>query len=151
MRISCVAGGLLLAIAIALALAGCSEESGVPAGQPSADSEQVRRGAQVFEQNCAVCHGERAQGAENWRQRDENGRFPPPPLNGTAHTWHHPYAQLRDIIENGTGAQGGNMPAWEDTLSDEEIDAVIAWFQSLWSEEVYEAWVEIEQRARAAQ
>lgn len=137
------------AVVLAGAMLGCSERT--PSGeQPSADSHQVRRGAQIFEQNCAVCHGERAQGAENWQQRNEKGRFPPPPLNGTAHAWHHPYAQLRDIIENGTGEQGGDMPAWEDTLSDEEIDAVIAWFQSLWPEEVYEAWLEIDNRAREA-
>ena len=140
---------ILVSMLLASVFLGCSEESSAP-GVRSADPAQLRRGAQIFAQNCAVCHGERAQGAENWRKRDAQGRFPPPPLNGTAHAWHHPYAQLRDIIENGTAAQGGNMPAWSETLSDAEIDAVIAWFQSLWPEEVYEAWVEIDNRARAA-
>lgn len=145
MRFGWIAVGLLFAGM----LSGCSDESPAPGERP-ADAEQLRRGAQIFEQNCAVCHGQNAQGDPNWRERDAQGRFPPPPLNGTAHAWHHPYAQLRDIIERGTAAQGGNMPAWGDKLSDEEIDAVIAWFQSLWSEEVYEAWLEIDNRAREA-
>lgn len=110
--------------------------------------EQVRRGARVFEQNCAVCHGAGAEGAENWQFRGPDGKFPPPPLNGTAHAWHHPLAQLFSMIENGT-QPAGNMPAWDDTLSDEEIIAAIAWFQSLWPDEVYQAWFEMEMRVRA--
>jgi mono/diheme cytochrome c family protein len=111
---------------------------------------QVRRGAEVFRQNCAVCHGAGAEGAENWQFRDADGRFPPPPLNGTAHAWHHPLAQLFDMIENGTQPTG-NMPAWGDTLSDDEILAAIAWFQSKWPDEVYQAWFEMEMRVRSAQ
>ena len=91
--------------------------------------EQVRRGAAIFQQNCAVCHGTGAEGADNWQYRGPDGKFPPPPLNGTAHAWHHPLAQLFHMIENGTQPTG-NMPAWGDALSDDEIIATIAWFQS---------------------
>jgi len=34
------------------------------------------------------------------------------------------------------------MPPFEDTLSDEEIDAAIAYFQSKWNDEVYTLWSE---------
>ncbi len=33
------------------------------------------------------------------------------------------------------------MPPFNEKLSAEEIDAVIAWFQSLWSDEIYTVWV----------
>ena len=41
------------------------------------------------------------------------------------------------------GAQvGGTMPPFEDKLSADEIDSVIAWFQTKWSDEIYAAWNE---------
>lgn len=42
------------------------------------------------------------------------------------------------------------MPGWGATLSDAEIDAVIAYFQSLWSDDVYAAWYDMTQRAAGA-
>ncbi len=107
---------------------------------------QVQKGARVFAANCAVCHGDRAQAEDTWRQRLPDGKFPPPPLNGTAHAWHHPLFELREIIKYGSDPALGNMPAWGHILSDAEIDAAIAWFQSLWPHEVYEAWREIDAR-----
>ncbi len=32
------------------------------------------------------------------------------------------------------------MPPFNDKLSSDEIDAVIAWFQSLWPDEIYRVW-----------
>jgi thiol:disulfide interchange protein DsbC len=34
------------------------------------------------------------------------------------------------------------MPAFEDKLSDDQIDAIIAWFQSLWTDEIYSLWMQ---------
>jgi len=112
------------------------------------DPEMIARGGRLYREHCARCHGERGEGAPNWRQRGPDGKWPPPPLNGTGHTWHHPLAALRMTIRNGTLAMGGSMPPWKGKLSDEDIDAVIAWFQSQWPDEVYEAWEGIEARAR---
>ena len=39
------------------------------------------------------------------------------------------------------------MPAFRGSLTDEEIIDVIAWFQSLWPEEIYTQWWRIQQRA----
>ena len=112
------------------------------------DIAQIVRGAAVFKQNCASCHGANGEGAANWRQRDANDKFPPPPLNGDGHSWHHPMKALRHTIRNGTLAIGGSMPAWKEKLSDADTDAVIAWFQSKWPEQAYAAWYDIDQRSR---
>lgn len=105
----------------------------------------VARGRSLFAENCAQCHGEAAVGAPDWTRRLPDGSFPPPPLNGTAHAWHHPLAQLRAVIRN--GSPSGNMPAWGGRLGEDEITAVIAYFHSLWPEEVHEAWSEMNRRA----
>ena len=112
------------------------------------DFTQISRGGKLYQQNCAVCHGKQAEGAPNWQQMDANDKFPPPPLNGSAHAWHHPKSVLVDTIKNGTAKLGGNMPAWKDKLSNEQINDIIAWFQSKWSDEIYSAWYEMDQRSR---
>jgi mono/diheme cytochrome c family protein len=37
---------------------------------------------------------------------------------------------------------GGSMPAFADKLSPPEVDAILAWVQSHWSEEIYAIWRE---------
>lgn len=105
------------------------------------NQSMVKQGKELFQQNCAQCHGAFGQGNSDWRQPTAEGRYLPPPLNGTGHTWHHPLNQLRDVIKNGRGPDvPSDMPAWGNTLDDEEIDAIIAWFQSRWPDEIYQAW-----------
>ncbi len=107
------------------------------------DSVILQQGKQLFQNHCAECHGQNAQGlAEDWRVRDENGRYPPPPLNGSAHTWHHPLPVLVDMIENGTLQRGGSMPPWKDTLSRNQVLTIIVWLSSLWPDEIYQIWYE---------
>ena len=106
------------------------------------DSEQVVLGRDVFTQNCAVCHGAQAQGiVGNWREKLDDGSFPPPPLNGSAHAWHHPQEVLMRVIDDGGEALGGKMPAFIDVLERDEKLAAIAYFQSFWSEEIYQQWI----------
>jgi mono/diheme cytochrome c family protein len=112
--------------------------------------QQVARGAEVFRQHCAVCHGVQAEGAPNWQQPGPDGKYPAPPLNGTAHDWHHPLASLQDTIRNGTGRLGGSMPPWKDKLGDADVDAAIAWFQSHWPDELYAAWARMDEESRRA-
>ena len=111
------------------------------------DPVLLSRGHSLFRQHCAACHGENAQGTvEDWRQRDASGRLPPPPLDGTAHAWHHSINSLARTIRDGTGQLGGSMPAWGDTLSDEDIFAVIVWFSSLWPDDLYAAWMRMNRK-----
>ena len=133
-------------------LGGC-HDTPAPGGAathapPALDPLRIARGAEVFRQNCASCHGDRAQGAPNWQQPGADGKYPPPPLNGSAHSWHHPFAQLKQTIQQGTLRLGGSMPPWMGKLADADIEAVILYFQSLWPDEIYQAWTDIDRRAR---
>lgn len=104
------------------------------------DPEQVARGQALFRKNCAVCHGQDAEGTPDWRKPLENGRYPPPPLNGTAHDWHHSTEELKRFILSGGPAGEGRMPGWEGILKDQEIDDILVWIKSLWPDEVYQGW-----------
>lgn len=122
-----------------------SASSGL-APKQSFSSQELARGKAVYVKYCAQCHGETAQGAPQWRKAGSDGKYPPPPLNGSGHAWHHSRAVLRNVIINGT-KPNGNMPAWQGRLDNEEVDAVISYFQSLWPEPVYAAWYEMQQNS----
>lgn len=169
------AAGVLLATFV---LAGCSDDAASPTGMASErtgqsissadkapgsgaqesaptparwyETEQVQRGAVLYAQNCAACHGDVGQGTFAWRKKDSEGKFPPPPLNGTAHTWHHPLRVLGAQIKFGAPGGQGMMPGFAQTLSDEKVLDVIAWFQDRWSNEIYAQWFETEMRSRAS-
>lgn len=109
-------------------------------------SAQLRQGEELFQANCSACHGESAASTVDWRKTDALGNYPPPPLNGTAHAWHHPMSVLVQTIENGGAPVGGVMPAFGGKFNDNEIRATIAYFQSFWSDEIYARWQEIGSR-----
>ncbi|QEA37652.1 cytochrome c [Pistricoccus aurantiacus] len=122
-----------------LVLSGCGEEK--VDGRWYTQS-QVDRGKTVFVENCAECHGRSAQGTFNWRKPSADGSYPPPPLNGSAHAWHHSRDMLMRTINQGGAPIGGQMPAFEDKLSKEEKKATIAYFQSKWNKRIYDAWLD---------
>ena len=103
-------------------------------------AEQVAEGKPLFEANCAECHGANAEGTPNWREAGPDGKYPPPPLNGTAHAWHHPLSVLRQAVRVGGIPLGGSMPPFGDKLDAQQVDAVLAWVQSHWSDEIYALW-----------
>ncbi|MDX8412308.1 MAG: cytochrome c [Mariprofundaceae bacterium] len=143
----------------ALTLAGCEKtEESSNKGSGNAhpyvvhhsrhiNAESAKRGAPAYQQHCAECHGKEAEGHPRWQWLGEDGNYPSPPLNGSGHMWHHTKNLLHDIIKNGSPGGGGNMPAWKDKLSDGEIDDVIAWCQTLWPQDIYKAWYEIDEKA----
>lgn len=97
------------------------------------------QGKAIYADHCAACHGASLEGQPNWRERLANDRLPAPPHDETGHTWHHADALLIDIITNGlvpgkTAPEGyeSDMPAFKDTLSDEEIVAVLAYIKTSW-------------------
>ncbi len=104
-------------------------------------SAQLIRGKRVFAANCAVCHGANGEGlVTDWKKPGADGKFPAPPLNGTAHTWHHSKELLMRTVNEGGIALGGTMLPFKDKLNKKEKEAVLAHVMSLWPKEIYDTW-----------
>jgi len=138
---------LVVTTSLALFLTACSDDSNVNNKEVKRvegrwyTSAQLIRGKKVFKNNCAVCHGSEGQGlTKNWQKALPDGKFPAPPLNGSAHSWHHSKGLLLQTLNNGGIPLGGSMPAFKDKLTDKEKEAVLAHVMSLWPEEVYSIW-----------
>jgi mono/diheme cytochrome c family protein len=130
-----------LLVLLSALLAGCSDKEQSVSGRWYT-ATQIDNGAETFKNNCASCHGDNAQGiVPDWRKPLPDGSYPPPPLNGSAHAWHHPLKTLQRTIRNGGIPLGGKMPPFKDKLNSEEINSVIAFFQNKWSSEKYNAWL----------
>lgn len=106
------------------------------------DRTQVEWGDGLFQTHCSECHKPDASGTSDWRTPLASGKYPPPPLDGTAHTWHHPLTVLRRTVRIGGVPLGGTMPGFADKLTSEQIDAILAWVQSHWPDEIYRIWHE---------
>lgn len=133
-----------MSLAAAMVAASCGEEP--KSGIDPRSEAQVNSGAQVYATYCATCHGARLEGEANWRSRKPDGRMPAPPHDATGHTWHHPDDVLFGITKEGLvpgkyapPGYVSNMPAFGGTLSDEQIRAVLAYIQSTWPEQVWNA------------
>jgi len=102
----------------------------------------IARGKIAYQNNCVSCHQANLAGAENWKGLDEDGHRKAPPLNGTGHTWHHDDATLHTIIKYGlvgiVSDYDGKMAGFGDNLSDKDIDSVLAYIKSFWSDDYYQ-------------
>jgi mono/diheme cytochrome c family protein len=115
------------------------------------DPEEVALGQVVYQTSCAQCHGLQGEGQPNWRERNADGTYRPPPHDSSGHTWHHSDGLLFRIVRDGgkiyedPGFKSG-MPAFGDRLSSEEIQAVITYLKSLWDQEerAFQAQVSLE-------
>jgi len=137
---------VFIALSCLSLLASCSEPEQTSELDLTAErwytEAQVEQGAATFAANCATCHGELAQGlVADWRQKLDDDSFPPPPLNGSAHAWHHPRSVLLQVIDNGGAEFGGKMPAFASILDSQQKLAAIAYIQSLWDDETYAKWL----------
>jgi len=138
----------MTAIALTALLTSCGEKPTLwndPRADPG-DAARLALGGRVYAQHCASCHGAKLEGQPDWRRRLPNGRLPAPPHDETGHTWHHADALLFALTKQGLvppyapAGYESDMPAFGQTLSDEEIWAVLAYIKSHWtSREVREA------------
>lgn len=121
----------LLSVAAPQSVAAASPQTSMV----SSDPEVLALGRRLFEQNCSPCHGKNAVGENpltplgGWRA--VFGHLAPA-LNGTGHAWHHPPSYHVRIIREGSTLKGSRMLGWDKRMSDFEMVAVIAYFQSLW-------------------
>jgi mono/diheme cytochrome c family protein len=142
---------------LALLSAACEKKEAPPApktAEPppatataaSVSLAALSRGAGLYQEHCAQCHGPDAQGHPDWQTP---GVTAAPPLDGTGNDWKRSRAELVAAIRSGVTRNGELvMPAWQGRLSDAEIDDIIAWFQALWPPEVYSQWQRRETRPR---
>ena len=102
----------------------------------------IAKGKIAYENNCVSCHMINLAGAKNWKGVDEDGHRKAPPLNGTGHTWHHDDKTLHGIIKNGLAKlvknYEGKMIGFEDKLSDNDIDSILAYIKSYWPKDKYD-------------
>ena len=112
---------------VGLGLAGCDRAPPAGAGNSrDAAFERVSDPAQV---------------------RDADGHYPPPPLDDSAHAWHHPTAVLLEAVREGSPEGEGKMPAWKGRLTEQQMQDVVAYIKSLWSDEVYALWLKMERQS----
>ena len=91
---------------------------GAAAGSPSSDEgggDQAASGEEIYQERCAGCHG------------GDGGGGSGPSLEGVADR-----LSLEDHLEVVTEGRG-SMPSWGDTLTDEEIQAVVDYQRSVLS------------------
>jgi mono/diheme cytochrome c family protein len=99
--------------------------------------KQIAQGQLLYNARCASCHGKNLEGQPNWQTPLPNGRMPAPPHDKTGHTWHHTDDALTGVTKLGLKPFAGDnyesdMPAFGTILSDEEIEAILAYIKSTW-------------------
>lgn len=81
----------------------------------------LERGRTLYEAACAECHGLDGKGYAQ-------SLVLAPPLDGSAHSWHHPDSQILGLLRFG----GTTMPAVAAGWSDEDVEAVLTFVKSRW-------------------
>lgn len=125
-------------------LAVLPASAGIAGSSPSdpGDSEQVGRGATVYAEACASCHGARLEGQLGWRKQGPDGTYPAPPHDADGHTWHHSdkllfrYVKLggKEAFKDIPGFTSA-MPGFRNLLTDQDIWDALAFIKSHWPEE----------------
>jgi mono/diheme cytochrome c family protein len=115
--------------AMAVFLKSLPQEPSVVVKQKAPDPTVMARGAELYDKNCAACHGAQGQGAA--------GAYPQ--LAGNrAVTMHSPANLVRVVLNGGYApATAGNprpygMPPFGPTLADPEMAAVLTYIRNAW-------------------
>jgi mono/diheme cytochrome c family protein len=117
---------------------GAPQSTAARSGQ-GPPAETLALGAELYAQHCLVCHGDRA---------GEGNNGVAPLHNEQGHTFHHPDAQLKDIILG--GKPPGLMPAFAGTLTEPQVDAILTLIKSWWTAADLEAQQDISRRYQEA-
>jgi mono/diheme cytochrome c family protein len=140
---------LIMAIVMfALLISACGKQKPeTPTGAESVSDhdrrfspESLVRGARLYQEHCALCHGPEAQGHPDWSNPKVVAASP---LNGTGNAWKRSKQEMIAIIKKGASRHGiAVMPGWNGRLSESDIDDIINWYQALWPPDVYDRWRE---------
>lgn len=120
---------VVAAILTATTLTACASDL------DTAPEAAVERGGELYQANCASCHGADLSGAPDWKTPNEDGSYPPPPHDSSGHTWHHPDRVLIEIVRDGSDFPRSRMPAFGDQLTDEDIEAILEFIKTSWGPE----------------
>lgn len=127
--------GWVVAIVAAVAMVATAAYFLFSARVDGRDAEATK-GRLLYAKSCAQCHGANLEGQPDWIKRKPDGRLPAPPHDESGHTWHHSDEQLFRITKFGLQAiepgYESDMPAFEGTLSDSQIKAIIEFIKSTW-------------------
>jgi mono/diheme cytochrome c family protein len=127
---------VIVAGALAVLAAACGNGGDSSVDVASGDiATVVEEGAVLYTTYCAVCHGANLEGHPDWRTPNADGTYNPPPQDVTGHTWHHGDSTLVQLISEGSPFRESVMPAFGDTLTDEQILAILEFFRSHWGEQ----------------
>lgn len=133
----------IVVILLFVVIAGCSRSSSVSEEKIELSPTLVAEGEKLFNANCTKCHGDKGIGeSSDVYIRDERGDLvatpAAPPLDDTAHAWHHTDGELVGIILNGSPQRNTRMMAWKEILSEDDARAIVAYIKSLWSQKSLE-------------
>ncbi len=118
------------------------------------DSGVVGQGRSLYAEHCASCHGVSLEGQPGWQVRRPDGKLPAPPHDESGHTWHHPDAVLFALTKYGPArvigdpAYQSDMPGYDETLTDEQIIAVLSYIKSTWPQAIRDRHDQMNAQAR---
>lgn len=98
----------------------------------------LERGWTLYAAHCLSCHG------------DQNAELVfgmPPSHNAEGHTWHHADVELKNWILSG---KPYGMPAFQEKLSEEDVEAILALIKTWWTEDQRKTQAEISRQYEEA-
>lgn len=117
---------MVAAVFAAATLTGCAPDT------ETASNSIIERGGELYQANCASCHGADLAGSPDWKTPNEDGSYPPPPHDSSGHTWHHPDRVLIGIVRDGSDFPQSRMPAFGNQLDDGDIEAILEFIKTSW-------------------
>lgn len=97
------------------------QEDRAAALQARRQAQVLARGQTLYDAACAECHGLDGKGYAQ-------SLVLAPPLDGSAHSWHHPDSQILGLLRFG----GMTMPAVAASWTDDDIEATLTYVKSRW-------------------
>ncbi len=95
--------------------------------------ELIAAARKTYQQYCQACHGKNGVGErpKDMYAQDQYGVVAPP-LDNSAHGWHHTDANLLHTILNGSSRNPRMLP-FKELISEKDAKDAVAYIKSLWS------------------